>query len=259
MRLEYKFLLRQDLIDPVRNAMQPYLKVDPFAERMEKKEYTVRSIYFDTSGLRFYHEKIDGLKVRKKIRIRGYNTLDGNDLVFLEIKRKNENYISKNRAGIYFNNLADLFNMGDVNTFILHKPNPTTATDDARRFLYHVYKNNLRPTVLVVYDREAYYSKFNSELRITLDKNLRFLAFPAISDLYEDEKLQLAQKGPAILEVKFRNGYPQWLTDILNHFHLSRQALSKYTKCLDAQYSLHAIKRKSTIAYSDQFWHYSTV
>ncbi|MBN2424216.1 MAG: polyphosphate polymerase domain-containing protein [Calditrichaceae bacterium] len=254
-RLEYKFLLNNKKIDSLRQALMPFLFYDVYAERSADKQYTVRSIYFDTSRLRYYHEKIDGIKIRKKIRIRGYDTLNGQDLVFLEIKRKYENYISKNRAGIRYIHLPELFQTGKTGELIVPKPDPETAKEDARRFLHHVFKNNLRPTVLVAYDREAYFSKFNSGLRITIDKNLRYLAFPALSDLFEDEKLQFAQKGFSTLEIKFHHGYPDWLREILKQFHLSRQALSKYTICLDAQRSLHAIKRRSTIAFTDQFWH----
>ena len=91
-RKEYKYLVPNDLLPDLRRALKPFLSLDDFAMQRDKKEYTVRSIYYDTKTLEFYFEKIEGYKIRKKIRIRGYNQLLGEKVVFLEIKRKYENF-----------------------------------------------------------------------------------------------------------------------------------------------------------------------
>ena len=73
MRLEYKFLVSNDDLPRLRKKMRPFLDVDPFAKDKEGNQYTVRSIYYDTSSYDYYHEKMDGIKIRKKLRIRSYN------------------------------------------------------------------------------------------------------------------------------------------------------------------------------------------
>ena len=81
-RYEYKFKIPLDLIDDVRKFILPYTKFDPYLEKHGNQRYTVRSIYFDTPELDFYYEKIDGVKIRKKLRVRTYNRVS--DFAFLE-------------------------------------------------------------------------------------------------------------------------------------------------------------------------------
>lgn len=250
MRLEYKFLVSTRQLDRLKADLTPYIELDPFAAQQPGNEYTVRSIYFDTAKLRYYHEKIEGLKVRKKIRIRGYNAPQDNSFVFLEIKRKYENYISKSRAGILYRNLDSWFHRPTSENGLLDFPPVQKNIDAGKRFMHHVIHNNLNPTVLIVYDREAFYSKFNNSLRMTFDKNLRYLQFPEFNQLYDEDKLQMAMTSHLIFEIKFTNGFPVWLQRILARHHLSRQALSKYTICLDSVRGLHPGRRRSLLAFT---------
>ncbi len=73
MKYEFKYIVPVSRMDQLREAIRPYVELDPYADMMENHEYTVRSVYFDTSRFDYYYEKIDGYKIRKKIRIRGYN------------------------------------------------------------------------------------------------------------------------------------------------------------------------------------------
>jgi SPX domain protein involved in polyphosphate accumulation len=82
--------------------MTPFLRRDSFAARQDKGMYTVRSIYFDTPGFEMYHTKIEGIAHRMKVRLRGYNVGDDQSTVFMEIKRKYEGPILKNRASTTF-------------------------------------------------------------------------------------------------------------------------------------------------------------
>jgi len=68
MRLEYKYKIPVSKLDLLRKRISAF--VEPDLQYHENSEYSVKSIYFDTSQLRFYNEKIEGLKDRRKIRIR---------------------------------------------------------------------------------------------------------------------------------------------------------------------------------------------
>ena len=98
MRLEYKFLVNKADLNKLRNRLLPFVELDPFVKEGSVHEYTVRSIYYDSSNFDFYFEKIDGYKIRKKLRIRSYDKVNNNNLVFLEIKHKYDNFIGKNRS-----------------------------------------------------------------------------------------------------------------------------------------------------------------
>ena len=66
MKLEYKFLVRNTELERLRKKIMPFVNMDPYLNGDGATEYTVRSIYFDSSKFNYYHEKIDGIKIRKK-------------------------------------------------------------------------------------------------------------------------------------------------------------------------------------------------
>ncbi len=234
LRLEYKYLVPKDLVGDIRSAMRPFVEIDTFADRRDVKEYTVRSIYFDTLKYDCYFDKLEGIKTRKKFRIRGYNHPDSDSIVFLEIKRKYLNYIEKSRAPLYKNNIDQLFLTKDMDKYIISLNGNGEEQDNARRFLYNFYKKSLRPTILIVYEREAFYGKFNKHLRLTFDKYLRSTIYPSLDQLFKEDKTKHAMPKYFILEVKFYNGLPAWIRNIVRTYDLHRMALSKYTISLDS-------------------------
>ncbi len=233
MRLEYKYLIPKERLGELRKSLRPFVKMDEYAQSRSQKEYSVRSIYFDTMGFDDYRDKIAGLKMRNKIRIRGYNECNNESVVFLEVKRKFENCISKNRSPLMYYNLNRIFQSVDFDTFLIEKKNYLYARSDAAKFFYLLKIKNRSPVVLVVYEREAYFSKHDSTLRITIDKNLRSKALPKFDDLFKESILQPAMFGHFILEIKFYNGFPGWLQNVLSKFEQERKALSKYTISID--------------------------
>ena len=105
---------------------------------------------------------------------------------------------------------------------------------DAMRFFYNYHSKALRPTILIIYDREAYFSKFDPTLRITFDKNLRSILSPMKKDVYSNRHAKYAMPGVFILEVKFVQGLPSWMTNIIQKYELNRRAISKYTISIDS-------------------------
>ncbi len=247
-RLEYKYLISADKIDALREELQYFTYKDKYLQNRQR-DYTVRSIYFDTYHLRFYHEKIQGLLLRKKLRIRGYNSGNINSQVILEIKRKWENYIWKNRAPILLKDVNAFLNSGNFDLILSNTDGFSNAKRDAGYFLHHVLRNNLLPTALIVYDREPLIGSYNSDLRITFDKNLRYKLFPKIEELFTDDPLRLVMKDYFILELKFYNGFPGWLQKIVYKYQLTRKALSKYTICLEAERHLNMAYRRNILAF----------
>lgn len=250
-RLEYKYLVPRSQVDAIRAEIQPYVAIDQYADKQDANEYTVRSIYYDNSRLDCYSEKIEGLKVRKKFRIRGYNTADANSIVFLEIKRKYINFIEKNRAPLPWRQLDELLLYRDLNKHIMLLSGNGKEKIDAQRFLYHYYSESLRPVALIVYEREAFFGKFNSSLRITFDKNLRSSLFPSQDMLFEKKQTKYAMPKYFILEVKFYTGIPAWMRSIIRRYQLPRMALSKYTICIDSHKSPRKFGRGRNLGLTD--------
>jgi hypothetical protein len=241
MRYEFKYIIPVGQIDELREAIRPYVRLDAFAEEMPNKEYTVRSIYFDSAHFDYYYEKIDGYKIRKKIRVRGYNVQKGGDTVFMEIKRKYKEPMEKSREKLTFEVMKRLV-AGEGSRAFGDVPDDH-GVNGAGKFLYHVFRNNLKPVVLVIYDREAFSDRFKPEIRLTFDKNLRSIAYPTIDDLYSEENVVYANKGNFVFEVKFNDHFPGWLRPITGRMGLLRESASKYVFCIDSHHLTESSKK----------------
>lgn len=247
MRLEYKYLIPNELLPELRAKVAPFVEADAYNRELEG--YTVRSIYFDTAALNCYHDTVEGLKVRKKIRIRGYNECEEKNIIFLEIKRKYGASVVKNRAPVLYGHVEDLLASGDVERCVLTRTDFPNALKDARQFLFHIYSGSLRPIVLIMYEREAYYSKLGS-LRITFDKHLRSSIYPSLDALFSEDNTLYSIPKHFILELKFYDGLPSWLKSTVGALDLEQQALSKYAICVDEHYMLNGFFMRPALALS---------
>lgn len=237
VKYEHKHLVPLHQLDNLRKALKPYVNLDRYADRNSVKEYTVRSIYFDTKDLDFYNQKLDGLNLRKKIRVRGYDHVIEDATVFLEIKKKKGYFIDKRRSPVEYKSLIPLLSSGDIKTHICPSDVNTDATVNAERFLFHVHHLALKPYILIIYEREAYYSKCHYNLRITIDKNIRSQYHASLQTLFENGfNISILPKH-CILEIKSEIQYPSWLSQVLGRFHLRQEALSKYAMCIDSHRS----------------------
>jgi SPX domain protein involved in polyphosphate accumulation len=235
VRYERKYLVENHRLDEFRDRLMPFVRPDIYAaSESGLPQYTVRSIYYDSPNFNSYHEKMDGLKDRKKLRIRGYDTYQEGCMVFLEIKRKLENRIAKNRALTAYDTLPQLLESGDLQKYIKVKKGLPAEYDDASRFFYNLKKYAQQPANLIVYDREPYHGKFDSGVRITFDKNIRASINPELCDLFNNHGLTYLWKDHFILEIKYFTDYmPKWARSIVEQFGLRHEALSKYATGMD--------------------------
>jgi len=231
LRYERKYLVPVELMSAVRQRLWPFIIPDAYARKNSSGiyEYTVRSIYLDTYDLECYQQKSEGLQFRRKLRIRGYNTLNADSKVILEIKRKIGNRIKKHRSTLLFSNLNNLLKNPDLEQYIIQGKREESI-DDARRFFFHLKKRQFAPTNLVVYEREAYQGKMDKGVRITFDKNIRSRIFPKMDSLYDDVNLKPLFNDHFVLEIKyFTDQMPVWARSLVQEFKLRNDAISKYT------------------------------
>lgn len=234
-RMEYKYLVRCEELPRLRHVITPFVEMDSFAAAAPCREYTVRSIYFDTPGLASYYQKDAGIHTRRKLRVRGYGKLRNDSLVVLEIKRKYNMEVRKARAFLRFTALEELIATGAVEQHVQTGASSQRiqAEQDARAFLYHLHRYSMLPVVLVAYEREAFLGRFDPRVRLTFDKVLRGRVYPDLHMLFDEGVLRNAMSEHFILEVKFEAGMPTWAAAIIEDFGLERQALSKFGICLE--------------------------
>ncbi len=232
-RVEYKYLLPLGQLDQFRAELLPHVTLDPYCAERPEKQYTVRSIYYDNRDLKMYHEKHAGLFGRKKVRLRAYNALQEPLQLFLEVKQKEGQTISKIRHPYKFNERHFLLQRRST-PGQLRFLESRDDTGGLPSFVNLIKRYRLRPVVSVSYEREAFFYRFEPELRITFDKHLRGRLTDTPFHLFEDNNLVPVLRNHIILEIKSRKEMPFWLRGMISKYKLRQQALSKYTMVLDA-------------------------
>ena len=231
-RKEYKYYVPIGRLEQLRERTLMHMEHDDFCKRRPSGHYSVRSIYFDTRRRLFYFEKLDGVKIRKKLRVRCYDAREDNPAAFLEIKRKYKNTIFKERAGVPITQTPNLTNGAHLT---LSDEEPTYLQQAALdKFVYLIKRLNLEPTVLVTYEREAFRGIEEPDLRVTFDLNVRSYVTPDIDDLFREEDLRTFADPWFILEVKFYGKLPFWIRQMIRDLRLRRQSISKYCWGIDA-------------------------
>lgn len=236
LRYEKKYLVPNELMDYIRKRLSSFVRLDDYAITAESglRQYTVRSIYFDSRDMIYYSEKVNGLQNRRKFRIRGYNQYDDNSKVVLEIKRKIENRVKKHRCFVLFRNVNQLLTTGSIEDFVIESNGSETPVEEAQRFLFHINKYQLLPTCLIVYEREAWFGRFDTGVRITFDKNIRSKLYPELERLYDNHNFTPLFTNHFILEIKyFSDTMPVWTRSLIQEFRLRNEALSKYAIGVD--------------------------
>lgn len=243
----------------LRDMIRPFVDLDKFAVGREHNHYTVRSIYFDSPGLRYYDEKVEGIAHRRKVRLRGYNIGQEDSTVFMEIKRKYESPILKHRAPMTFAAAkAILSGRKSIESVVQNNAKFPDAQDNVKRFCYHIHRDHLRPVVLVIYEREPYLSKTDPNIRITFDKGLRAVPYPGLEELYQERDVRQCLKDRFILEVKFNDYYPAWMKPIIAALGTKRESASKYVISMDAHQIGYETKKVQVISKGRMFPVYST-
>lgn len=184
----------------------------------EASEYFIRSLYFDNYQDKALREKIYGVNIREKFRLRYYN---GNDqYINLEKKQKNNGLCHKESVGITKEEVLELLK-GNYE-FLKESTHPLKL-----EFYTKVTNQLLRPRVIVDYVREPYiYEPGN--MRITFDKNIR-------SGLYSQDffnpnmvSIPVASQDTVLLEVKYDEFLPEVIAMCLQVNERQKSAFSKY-------------------------------
>ena len=220
-RQELKYMVSQAEYRQLQTVLHSLLGHDAHAGT--DGVYHIRSLYLDDLYHTAYRQKMAGVEVRKKYRVRIYDCRAGH--IALECKYKNGAYIHKESVPLTVEEYAALCR-GDC-SFLLHRSQPL-----ARQFFLEARANLIRPCVIVAYDREAFVNDVGT-VRITFDKALTAMA--PQQDLFDPAAAGYHVLPPdqMILEVKFTGILPKYIQSIFRAYSFVRTSASKFCLCAD--------------------------
>lgn len=190
--------------------------------------YKVRSLYFDTIYDDDFYNKIDGLQVRRKIRIRIYNPNDKFGL--LELKQKEGNYQQKRSLKMGRGDILEMIK-GNYDVLLNYK-------EEFAREMYVIMKTkHYVPKSINEYTRVAFVANENN-IRITFDRDIK--ATETSFDLFDPNLALNYVLDPynVVFEVKYNGFLLSYIKDIINKCDRIQTPTSKY-----------CIARSSTIKY----------
>lgn len=213
-RKEIKYLL-----DPlIAHSMQQKLgAILPIDRQDSQGGYLVRSLYFDTIYDKDYYDKIDGLEMRRKIRLRIYDPED--KTAKLEVKEKQGSDQWK-RSAVILKEDARLLIAGDYKA-LRQKSLPPFLQNVLLKMEAEAYL----PKTIVEFRRLAFVGRINNT-RITFDSQLK--ATETTFDLFSPSLSLYPILYPIILEVKFNHFLLSYIKQLLNLADQTPVATSKY-------------------------------
>ncbi len=191
--------------------------------------YRIRSLYFDTPFDGDYMDKINGVELRRKIRLRNYDPEA--DYAMLEMKQKEGAYQKKRSLRIGRDDALQLIR-GNYSVLLRYE-DPFAA-----ECFGLMHGMCYRPKAVVEYLRTAYIAKEN-RIRITLDRNI--IATESCYDIFSVSLNQYPVLDPfyAVLEVKYNGFLLSYIKDLVNTADHSELSVSKY--CMARDVGLHNI------------------
>lgn len=182
--------------------------------------YQIRSLYFDNLSDKALREKIDGVNIREKFRIRYYN--GDTSFIVLEKKSKINGLCAKESCQISADEAQKIVD-GDLLWM------PESGRPLCMELYFKMLSQGLKPKTIVDYTRDPFVFP-PGNVRVTIDYNIRTGAFR--TDFLNPKTLTLpAGNSPIILEVKWDEYLPDIIKDAVSLPGRRVTAFSKYEQC----------------------------
>lgn len=214
MRREQKYLLKSEEVTALWELIRAYFTEDGYGQS------TVCNLYYDTDNYDLIRASIEHPVYKEKLRLRSYNTPDGNSNVFLEIKKKYKGVVYKRRVFLPLEEAIQSLEQKHIEPI----EGQEQVCAEINYFLQHY---QVSPAVFLAYDREAFYATDNPELRITFDRNLRSRN-DHLSLVDGDAGNTFFQDDEVLMEIKTTGAYPFWLIHALEECSIRPVSFSKY-------------------------------
>ena len=233
-RYEMKYHITESMAVAIAQFVKPYLQVDRYCKLQRSGDYPIVSLYLDSEDLQLCQESLRGFKNRIKLRIRSY-TDEPDYPRFFEIKRRMNTIIIKSRARVMDRDLPILLAGGS-----LPPQNYTADVETINQFQLYINSIKAKPAILVRYMRQAYEGMSHHRVRITFDRELAYkvTSLPEVRLGGRGWQRNPYCVGGVVLEIKFTDHYPAWLSCMVKYFNLQQQSISKYASSIKESCSL---------------------
>lgn len=212
LRREVKFLLPGADVGTLRSLMECN------GRRLVHNEpvSTVRSVYFDDVQLSDCQATLDGISRRRKVRLRWYDSLDPGDVLFFEIKWRDNRVVGKHRLELRTQQPVSELTYRQVIDNLIDALPPQHVGD--------LLKRN-EPIVIVEYKREHFESP-DGRVRVTLDYDLAF--YDQTGKQYLSTSFPHRLPNMFVLEAKGPQGFEEEVKELLYPFAPRMGSCSKY-------------------------------
>lgn len=218
---------RRELKYRITDAQRAALEA-AFDARMVPDEYgesTICNIYYDTADYRLIRASLEKPAYKEKLRLRSYGVTEPGGEVFLELKKKYKGIVYKRRitlpedaAGEFIAGRAPLGEHGQIGREIEY---------------FTAFYAPLLPAVHLSYERSAWFSREDRDLRITFDKNIRFRQEDVSLTLPAGGR-RILPEGESLMEIKAAAALPLWLVSELDTLGIYQSTFSKYGEAYKA-------------------------
>ena len=184
----------------------------------EGSSYCIRSLYFDDFSDSCMRENEDGLDNRRKYRIRIYNGSD--ETINLEKKIKFRG-MTRKESVLLKREICEAYMNGQIPDF------SEAQSDLEKELLCEVKMNGMQPKSIVEYERTAFVEP-KGNVRITFDRNISGCS--QVDTFFEShlKASPVLPVGHHVLEVKYDELLPQYISDVLEISTLQQTSFSKY-------------------------------
>lgn len=242
-RFELKYLITLGQAGELKAILKKYMLPDEYG--FQDNRYQVVSLYYDSPDLRCYWEKENGIKVRRKLRIRCYDSgsvITESTPVFVEIKQRVDRVTQKRRAMLPYIDALRLCNDRQI---------PECDLED-RPLIEEAYlilwQYNLIPSCIIRYDRQALVGTiYDPGLRVTFDTDITLQLHPL--HLHEQRSgLPMTSPNQVIMEIKVNERMPDWLTELIAAKNLNLIRISKYCRGVEAAWEMPDLHNRSLMS-----------
>ena len=216
-RHEWKHEISYADLLAIRARLRVLMERDPHAV---DGKYLIRSLYFDNLDDKALREKIDGVNLREKFRIRYYN--GDPSVLHLEKKSKRAGLGTKYSANLTPEEAQKLVD-GDL-AWMMESGRPLV-----QELYCKMRYQGLRPTTIVDYTREPFIYR-PGNVRVTFDYDIR--TGLRCTDFLNPACVTVpAGDAPILLEVKWDAFLPAVIRDAVQTPGRRVEAFSKYAQC----------------------------